>query len=625
MQQILKTMQKTPLLFLILLTTHVAIYSQTESLTATTGTHLGSVVEHNQTAESATDLKHAIDMLTIAFCGDDFKIKADATQRQTITELNNRLTVLSQNAGINIYLLYAPPVDKTGNGQQFTDNLHTANSGIDLLINVESVLSAESKQITACNMYIAANDKITDDETTEIRDYIAANITGITFDNRTAKSEELVTMLENMFAAGATVTLESIKFSTEVADNYIQLQTDDTPPHYHITGSTINSRPVCIVRNSKLKAIPVFIVSGKVTEPRIKATYTLNSEEKTEEVTAEYDAVTQKLTVTEIEPLFISSPSTVDYLPAFEIKWEVSTNSGRKWIDAEISTNDIYVTLAQPYVPLENIITELIHFGCLTAKDTDNKTDLLSAIWERFKINTPGIMQSEFGMTEGSQLKYYSNPNIDHSVATKLLQDADGQCGAWTDLLFNVLFYQGFELYPELGFEQFSPKYHSTETNLEYKELMLVKNWDIPSDKERSNQFIHPITQEQLDYCNLRYSLTKKIVRKTDSTGTLQWVEENRNVLVERKPGIEGQGTPNPISNFDMHSMLKIMLNGEAKYYDPSYGVTFDTINDIENNIDGFYHVDEDNEVRMKDKNNNEVIAYPVYFRKNESRNNLKF
>jgi hypothetical protein len=53
---------------------------------------------------------------------------------------------------------------------------------------------------------------------------------------------------------------------------------------------------------------------------------------------------------------------------------------------------------------------------------------------------------------------------------------------------------------------------------------------------------------------------------------------------VNDAPGIAGQGNSNPASMFNNH---QVMIDGQ--YYDPSYGVQYSSLQDIDNSIDGFY------------------------------------
>ena len=69
-------------------------------------------------------------------------------------------------------------------------------------------------------------------------------------------------------------------------------------------------------------------------------------------------------------------------------------------------------------------------------------------------------------------------------------------------------------------------------------------------------------------------------------------------IEVADKPGLPGQNTANPKSHFGDHRIVKI----DGKYYDPSYGTQFATLQAWEDaSVMGFYTIGElpDNNVRL--------------------------
>jgi len=102
--------------------------------------------------------------------------------------------------------------------------------------------------------------------------------------------------------------------------------------------------------------------------------------------------------------------------------------------------------------------------------------------------------------------------------------------------------------------------------------LMLVKNW-----------LFEPSTQT-VTFRDLEYSHVN--VGTSDGTADLFTPDYNGHyshiwatAQVTENEGISGQNNPNSIAHFRNYQIVK--LNG--KYYEPSYGVTYDDLQDMQN------------------------------------------
>jgi len=102
---------------------------------------------------------------------------------------------------------------------------------------------------------------------------------------------------------------------------------------------------------------------------------------------------------------------------------------------------------------------------------------------------------------------------------------------------------------------------------------------------------------------------------------------------VNEVSGVQGQGTENPFSDFDSHTFIELLNPkfNNPPFYDPSYGLTYNSIEDFENSaVEGFYiyrgekilhnelakNADLDKDGVISDKN---VRVYEIHFRKNNS------
>ncbi len=153
---------------------------------------------------------------------------------------------------------------------------------------------------------------------------------------------------------------------------------------------------------------------------------------------------------------------------------------------------------------------------------------------------------------------------------------------------------------------------------------MLIKNWD----------FSNPNGETYVDSeTNITYSHTNlcdtTFLMRNQTGGTYQWVYAE----VDDLTGIPGQGTSNPVSDFYNHQLIKIKFgNLEKLIYDPSYGETYESVLNFENNaIDGFCipmnteeylhnELDENTDLDGDDEIDNKVVGvYRRYFRKNKN------
>jgi hypothetical protein len=76
-------------------------------------------------------------------------------------------------------------------------------------------------------------------------------------------------------------------------------------------------------------------------------------------------------------------------------------------------------------------------------------------------------------------------------------------------------------------------------------------------------------------------------------------------------PGIPGQNSPNPASMFNNHQIVGIGPKNNMVFFDPSYGVKYESELDIKNSIDGVYYEEEDG--------SSAVPKYNYYIKKREA------
>jgi hypothetical protein len=206
------------------------------------------------------------------------------------------------------------------------------------------------------------------------------------------------------------------------------------------------------------------------------------------------------------------------------------------------SQNQVYVTLGEPHAILYHT---LVHIACKNANGENTANDAVTKIWGEF---TDRYVQRVDGML----LKYYGNWTMSNYSTATLLINADGRCGAWMRFLIDIL-----------------ALHNITATDVavipEAKQGFLIKTWRLPAGAG-------PFTNDGIAGINPWTFI---------GTSSYQWQVE----AVSDGRGIPGQGTANPASIFANHALVR--YNGTL--YDPSYGVSYANVADMEKNISGYF------------------------------------
>jgi hypothetical protein len=127
--------------------------------------------------------------------------------------------------------------------------------------------------------------------------------------------------------------------------------------------------------------------------------------------------------------------STVRFYNPMEINWKISFYDGStwsNWIDAGTSKNPTYITLADPVTGMSLYYTS-VHLACSEADTKTDPDECVSEIWGVFSSLN---VQRVNGTTS---LTFWKDANTQASTTKDLLTNGDGQCGAWSDFLMDIL------------------------------------------------------------------------------------------------------------------------------------------------------------------------------------------
>jgi hypothetical protein len=254
-------------------------------------------------------------------------------------------------------------------------------------------------------------------------------------------------------------------------------------------------------------------------------------------------------------------PDKVDYYNPFAIRWfwaEVAwlaqppEPGDPSWKSAGESRGIIYVLHKAPNATLYHTVVNL---GSSAAKGKKAASDITEAIWSKFA--TLRLQRAD----DGEVLKYYWNYSSSSffTETKKLLENADGNCNAWSRLFADVLKAQG--LFSSVSIVRLvaNPMLYGG---------FLVNRWSfIAADSFGDYPFSHTLTGPY-NPDDLRRSFMEA---ETGPGGEPRGHKLDPGSGVKDEEGIPGQGNPNPASVFGKH--MVVQLGGE--WFDPSYGMRY--------------------------------------------------
>ncbi len=353
-------------------------------------------------------------------------------------------------------------------------------------------------------------------------------------------------------------------------DKYLELKSDDAATTYSApqwkdangdsdaADSGDHNYAVAFTRNTKPKIEAKFEIASASTfgAAKVRATGPDGIAIPETEATVSGDNVT--LSVTESSA---SLPNVIRYYDktvdakAFKLEWEVKFGSS-DWVKIGTTKHTVYVTLADPVTSFRQ--ESLFDISCQNCDSINQAASVTAAIWNEFT-------DQEVKKVDGTKLTYYNSFNCGNTTTDKLLKFNDGQCGAWAKFFIDLRKVQGID----------DPNdYVRFESTLSHG--FVVKTWNF-TGSGTSGIPTYP-------YFNIPDgSLSGPNSFKTDNSYKWKFAE------VTDASGVSGQGNNNnPASWFGNHQVVFI----SNQYYDPSYGVVYSSLQNIDNNaIDGFFVV----------------------------------
>lgn len=278
------------------------------------------------------------------------------------------------------------------------------------------------------------------------------------------------------------------------------------------------------------------------------------------------------------EPYEFYMPDEVYCSHNMKIVFYAYQKDENKKMEVGIYSFNLYITWRKPGTGYDNNTEQderIYYYSCTQAMglgETDENA-IIGAIWKKFQITPKGgsqptgnLRMKDFDPREDdTQLVYYRTPVVENGIVA-LFKNQTADCGTFVQVFKDVLFVQGI----------LSKSYYISTKGVQVK--MLIKNWT----------FIGEGTSRDKDYPYRNFYKSKENNQGKEKyrdleTGKYLFIG-NQDVVKEE--GLAGQGNPNPIADFESHQIARV----DSKYYDPSYGVAFNSFEMwVENAIAGFF------------------------------------
>jgi hypothetical protein len=274
-------------------------------------------------------------------------------------------------------------------------------------------------------------------------------------------------------------------------------------------------------------------------------------------------------------------PGEVDYESAFTITWSISTD-GQNYTTVGMSQNPLYVLLndADPTNSDANLLTAIY-----LAASEGNATDADTAVDNTWTLFSSGSGPVGVTTWDGFSLAYYpagQNFSLCATSAQLLVGGSlagSGQCNSFATLLHAALSANGISATHIKVTAQPNPV-----SGLGF----MVKNWsfltphlslDAPLQSFKYELFL----RDELNSTN-GSPCGPITVSSSTELGTVPSCPNNTYGDVQRGSGLPGQNSPTPSESvFGSHFIVEYVDGGStASYYDPSYGVIYDSTNDFE-------------------------------------------
>ena len=258
--------------------------------------------------------------------------------------------------------------------------------------------------------------------------------------------------------------VSSVSFS---GDGYCELSCDTnnlfsySSPHYKNAQEYVNperSYPICYIRESEMK-IAVDITISPCVEKISLLVKAIGPEGFSLSPT---EAIFSDGSVSVVPTVIANkkTPNKILMYDNFILKWFVSLDAGKSWINCGFSKNVFYGIWGSPMK--KPLLQTFVHIGCEASNGISGLTSnginqVTTRVWEKFKIKSitraiDNKILTYYGYLDKNENGVWED-NIDvdcnspakclETDAVGLVEKRNGQCRSWADLFLCVLAAQG--------------------------------------------------------------------------------------------------------------------------------------------------------------------------------------
>lgn len=264
------------------------------------------------------------------------------------------------------------------------------------------------------------------------------------------------------------------------------------------------------------------------------------------------------------------SSSVTAFYDTFQIYWELSLDDGSTWNPVGISSNALYVCLADPTPtpPPTTMFYTVVHLAC--ANGGANAATAFDHTWDFFTdgANPPG--PRNVTTWNGTSLYYYQ-PGTDldaNSAGTilALLQDGTGNCYAWAKLLEAALTVNG------VSFTKKQATMHAMSTS----NAFFVKAWSSLGSSFFFNNTNDPPEPDMLPYP----------AGSPPAGGRYGYYDNGGGTHFKNDQTVAGQGTGSDAPSEKVFGIHRFTQVGGV-YFDASYGCEYSSDTNFQTHLAG--------------------------------------
>ena len=262
-------------------------------------------------------------------------------------------------------------------------------------------------------------------------------------------------------------------------------------------------------------------------------------------------------------------PKVVKHYDDFNLNWFAKVQGQTAQIPVGTSSNDVYLTLAEPQGPMYHTV---VHLGSHYAQGATTENDVVFDVWGNVFSN------HTVERVDGMDLWYYHDYGIRNDTTEKLLTPisttdgtlGDGKCQAWVSLMSDVLKTQGVTTHTIIKVAPDGSVISPAPQGF------LVNSWSFEGAGSSDAAIVSMQSIGGLPLDRDQFVTAYPYMNVLQPDGGV-WNEERNGYEFRFEDVTDGTGIPgkgmnsNPASIFANHGLIEYNTGAETVWFDPSY------------------------------------------------------